>query len=118
MSGLDLARLARVRVFPHPILQRVVAYAFLWPNFRFLPGVRIDWEGLPDLPKTPVLLAINHTDRYNYFPVLWRWWWDLGRYTVVWAKGNRGGRRDPHDARLHWQGGLHGHEPERRARLR
>lgn len=87
MSGLDLPRLRRITIPPHPIIQRIIAWCFLWPNYKFLPGVDIVFENVPDKVDEPFLMAMNHTDRYNYFPLLVKWHMDTGRYPAAWAKG-------------------------------
>jgi 1-acyl-sn-glycerol-3-phosphate acyltransferase len=87
MSGLDLPRLKRIRIPPNPIIQRIIAWCFLWPNYTFLPGVEIVYENVPDDIDEPFLMAMNHTDRYNYFPFLVKWYMDTGRYPAAWAKG-------------------------------
>lgn len=84
---LDLPRLQRIRLSPRPRVQRVVGWAFLTPNYGVLPGVEIDAEGLEQLPEEPVLLAMNHTDRYNYWPFQYALWRRAGRYTATWVKG-------------------------------
>ena len=87
MSGLTLARLRRIRLPARPVLQRVAACLLVWPNYRFLPGVEVIFEDLPALPSGPVLVAMNHTDRYNYFPFMFRWWREKGRFCSAWMKG-------------------------------
>ena len=87
MSGLDLPRLKRIRIPRNPIIQRIVAWCFLWPNYKFLPGVEIVHENVPENVDEPFLIAMNHTDRYNYFPGMWKWYMDTGRNPTAWAKG-------------------------------
>ncbi|MEM1415518.1 MAG: 1-acyl-sn-glycerol-3-phosphate acyltransferase, partial [Myxococcota bacterium] len=44
-------------------------------------------EGIENLPEEPVIFAMNHTDRFNYFPfqlVLFR---RHDRFTATWVKG-------------------------------
>src|SRR5690606_9766442 len=38
-------------------------------------------------PRTPVIFAMNHTDRYNYFPFQVYIWKNASRYTATWVKG-------------------------------
>ncbi len=84
---LDLARMRRVRLSARPIGQRLWATLFLTPNYGLPPRVKIRLEGLELLPDHPVIFAMNHTDRYNYWPfqyALWR----IGRgFTASWVKG-------------------------------
>ncbi len=84
---LDLPRLDKIRLAARPPGQRLVGWAFLTPNYELLPRVRIDVEGLSRLPREPVLLAMNHTDRYNYWPFQYALWKRAGRFTATWVKG-------------------------------
>ncbi len=84
---LDLPRLERIRLSPRPLFQRVVAYTLLGPNYRLPPGVRIDLEGTERVPSGPVIFAMNHTDRYNYWPFQYAWWRARDRFTATWVKG-------------------------------
>lgn len=84
---LDLARLERIRLSPSPRFQRVVAYALLAPNYDLPPRVKIDLEGVENVPDEPVIFAMNHTDRYNYWPFQYAWWRRRGRFTATWVKG-------------------------------
>lgn len=84
---LDLARLERIRLTARPRFQRVVAYALLGPNYELPPRVRIEFEGEAKVPDEPVIFAMNHTDRYNYWPFQYALWRRLGRYTATWVKG-------------------------------
>lgn len=84
---LDLDRLHRIRLKAKPVFQRVVAYALLAPNYELPPRVRIEFEGTDNVPDEPVILAMNHTDRYNYWPFQYAWWRRRGRFTATWVKG-------------------------------
>jgi 1-acyl-sn-glycerol-3-phosphate acyltransferase len=84
---LDLSRLQRIRLTARPRFQRVVAWALLAPNYRWLPGVKVRFEGLERLPPEPVIFAMNHTDRYNYWPFQFTLWKLAGRFTATWVKG-------------------------------
>ncbi|MCA9530997.1 MAG: 1-acyl-sn-glycerol-3-phosphate acyltransferase [Myxococcales bacterium] len=84
---LDLARMRRIRLSPRPKVQQLVGYALLMPNYKALPGVDIVFEGVEHLPEHPVVYAMNHTDRYNYFPFQYQLWRSLERYTATWVKG-------------------------------
>lgn len=83
---LDLDLLERIQLRGRPRFQRVVAGALLAPNYN-LGGVRITLEGTEHLPEHPVFFAMNHTDRYNYWPFQYRLWRQIGRYTATWVKG-------------------------------
>jgi 1-acyl-sn-glycerol-3-phosphate acyltransferase len=84
---LDLGRLERIRLTRRPRVQRVVAYGLLAPNYNLPPGVRITLEHADRVPREPVVFAMNHTDRYNYWPFQYRWWRDHDRFTATWVKG-------------------------------
>lgn len=84
---LDLPRLERVRLRGRPRGQRLLAWMMLVPNYELYPRVRIDLEGGENLPSEPVLFAMNHTDRYNYWPFQYRLWRTYDRFTATWVKG-------------------------------
>jgi 1-acyl-sn-glycerol-3-phosphate acyltransferase len=84
---LDLARMERITLSANPRFQKLVAYALLTPNYQLPPRVRIEVEGLERLPEGPVLFAMNHTDRYNYWPFQYALWRRAGRFTAAWVKG-------------------------------
>lgn len=85
---LDLPRIERIKLKAKPIFQRVVAMGVVAPNYALPPRVRIEWEGFEEhVPEHPVVFAMNHTDRYNYFPFQYRLWRKQGRFTATWVKG-------------------------------
>lgn len=84
---LDLDRIARIRLKAEPVFQRVVALTLLGPNYELPPRVTIDFEHADRVPDEPVVFAMNHTDRYNYWPFQYAWWRRRGRYTATWVKG-------------------------------
>lgn len=86
---LDLARLSSIRLAPIPHFQRSVGGALLTPMYDIYPGVDIQFEGLDDamIQGRSVIFAMNHTDRYNYFPFQMRLWKKHDRYTATWVKG-------------------------------
>lgn len=84
---LTLERLAKIRLTAHPKVQRLVAYGVLAPNYNLPPRVRIRFEGFDNVPDHPVLFAMNHTDRYNYWPFQYRLWRSASRFTATWVKG-------------------------------
>jgi 1-acyl-sn-glycerol-3-phosphate acyltransferase len=83
---LDLARLERLRLVRRPLSQRVFGH-MLAVNYRWLPGVERELEGTERIPAEPVLFAMNHTDRYNYFPLQYELWQRFDRFTATWVKG-------------------------------
>ncbi len=84
---LDLDRIRRIRLSAIPRFQKVVARVLLMPNYHLPPRVHIEFEGHEQLPDEPVLIAMNHTDRYNYWPLQYKLWRRLGRFTAAWVKG-------------------------------
>ncbi|MBK7973227.1 MAG: 1-acyl-sn-glycerol-3-phosphate acyltransferase [Deltaproteobacteria bacterium] len=86
---LDLARLKRVRLHRRPLGQRLVAELFLRPSYRFPRTSEIVIEGIERIPRDrSVFFAMNHTDRYNYWPfqyALHRT--GVHRYVATWVKG-------------------------------
>lgn len=84
---LDLSRLRRITLSARPRVQRVIGNLFLAPNYNALPGVRIELEHLDRIPAEPVIFAMNHTDRYNYWPFQYQLWRERDRYTATWVKG-------------------------------
>lgn len=84
---LDLVCLQRLRLSADPVFQKLIARYVLTPNYRWPPGVSIEFEGYERVPSVPVVFAMNHTDRYNYWPFQYKLWWDRARFTATWVKG-------------------------------
>ena len=74
---------------PRPPFQRLAGNLLLLPQYRIFPGVDVRFEGYEEhVPKDQrVIFAMNHTDRYNYFPFQFRLWKQHQRYTATWVKG-------------------------------
>lgn len=68
-------------------MQRLIAHTLLRPNYGVLPGVNIRFENAEQLPRGPVVYAMNHTDRYNYFPFQYQLYRTKNRFTATWVKG-------------------------------
>ncbi len=83
---LDIARLDRIQLTPRPRSQRFVG-GLLAPFYRIAPGVDIRFENPERIPDEPVIYAMNHTDRYNYFPFQFHLWRAHDRFTATWVKG-------------------------------
>jgi len=83
---LDLKRMERIRLSARPRFQRVVAQG-LRINYGLPPRVHIRFEGFERLPDHPVIFAMNHTDRYNYWPFQYRLYRKADRFTATWVKG-------------------------------
>ncbi len=84
---LDLSRLQRIRLMRRPVGQIAFGYGVLAPNYGKLPGVDIEVQGMDKIPNEPVIFAMNHTDRFNYWPFMYVLWRKKGRYMTVWVKG-------------------------------
>ena len=70
-----------------PIGQVFFGHTVLMPSYSRLPGVDIQIEGIGNIPDEPVIYAMNHTDRFNYFPFMYKMWKLKERYITVWVKG-------------------------------
>jgi 1-acyl-sn-glycerol-3-phosphate acyltransferase len=84
---LDIDRLRRIPLSRYPLAQKVVGYLGLWPNYRLPPRVEIVLQDLDRVPESSVIYAMNHTDRYNYFPFQYQMWQTADRFTATWVKG-------------------------------
>ncbi len=65
----------------------MMAWTVLAPNYHIPPRVSIEVEGYDRLPDGPVVYAMNHTDRYNYWPFQYHLYRNRGRFTATWVKG-------------------------------
>ncbi len=83
---LDLARLERLKLVRRPPGQRFFG-RLLGANYRWFPGVELVLENQDRIPDRPVIYAMNHTDRYNYWPFQYVLWKRLDRFTATWVKG-------------------------------
>ena len=83
---LDLARLERLKLVRRPFSQRFFG-RFLGGNYRWFPGIELIFEDDDRIPDRPVIFAMNHTDRYNYFPFQYKLWKRFDRFTATWVKG-------------------------------
>ncbi|RVU45794.1 1-acyl-sn-glycerol-3-phosphate acyltransferase [Lujinxingia sediminis] len=89
VSMLTLDTLKAISLTRRPLGQVMFASGVLTPNFKNpLTRTDIHIEGMEKLPRDrPVIFAMNHTDRYNYWPFQWRLWRDEGMFTTTWVKG-------------------------------
>jgi 1-acyl-sn-glycerol-3-phosphate acyltransferase len=83
---LDIGRLERIRLSRYPLAHRLVG-SILLVNRSVLPGFETVVEHADRIPPEPVVFAMNHTDRYNYFPFQVWLWRECQRFTAVWVKG-------------------------------
>ncbi|HOD35298.1 MAG TPA: lysophospholipid acyltransferase family protein [Syntrophales bacterium] len=85
---IDEKHLDNIHLSPTPIGQRFVARFVLGPNYHLLQNVDIRLENLERIPSDEtVIFAMNHTDRYNYWPFQYQLWRLNYPFTTVWAKG-------------------------------
>lgn len=83
---LDLDQLNAIQLAKDPIGQKVVG-SILALDYRLPRRTRIVVEGLERLPDERVFFAMNHTDRYNYWPFQYRLWRSGRGFTAAWVKG-------------------------------
>lgn len=86
---IDVHYLKKVRLVSVPRVQKLVALLFLTPNYHWFSKVDIQIDGLENIPRHQnVIFAMNHTDRFNYWPFQYQLWRHRGfPYTTVWVKG-------------------------------
>lgn len=85
---IDEKHLDNIRLSSAPIGQRIMAYLVLGPNYHIFQHVDIRLENVERIPPNEtVIFAMNHTDRYNYWPFQYQLWRLRFPYTTVWAKG-------------------------------
>ena len=85
---LDLARLRRVKLHRRPLGQLVVGNLGLALDYRFPKRTEIVIEGAGNVPAGGgAFLAMNHTDRYNYWPFQYQMYRMGLPFTATWVKG-------------------------------
>jgi 1-acyl-sn-glycerol-3-phosphate acyltransferase len=86
---VDIEYLNKINLVSNPLIQRFLATFFLTPNYRFFADVDIQIENIDKIPKDEtVIFAMNHTDRFNYWPFQYKLWkMKSFPYTTVWVKG-------------------------------
>lgn len=86
---IDIEYLKRITVVSRPFAHKALANLLLWPNYHLFANVDIRIENIERIPTDEsVIFAMNHTDRFNYWPFQYR----LLRakkfpFTTVWVKG-------------------------------
>lgn len=86
---VDLEYLDNINLVRIPQMQRFLGTFFLGPNYNIFQKVDIVLENRENIPQGEnVIFAMNHTDRFNYWPFQYKLW-RLKRYnwTTVWVKG-------------------------------
>jgi 1-acyl-sn-glycerol-3-phosphate acyltransferase len=86
---IDLDYLKKIKLVTSPIGQQMVASLLLFPNYRIFAKVDIQIENIERIPRNEnVIFAMNHTDRFNYWPFQYKLWsMRCFSYTTVWVKG-------------------------------
>jgi 1-acyl-sn-glycerol-3-phosphate acyltransferase len=85
---LDLDRLRRIKLSDRPLGQRIVANLGLSIDFRFPRKTEVVLENEEWLPQDGgCFLAMNHTDRYNYWPLQYKMYRRGLPFTATWVKG-------------------------------
>lgn len=84
---LTLERLQNVRLHTRSLGQKMVANLGLMWDYRLPRRTRIVLEGVENLPEERVIFAMNHTDRYNYWPFQYATYRKGLPMTATWVKG-------------------------------
>lgn len=84
---IDVDLMRGIRLSAVPKFQIFVGHTFLRVVFNFPKKTEIVIEGLENIPREPVFYAMNHTDKYNYWPFQYQLWKKMARYTATWVKG-------------------------------
>lgn len=86
---VDLDFLKNINLATSPWGQKFVGRAILAPNYHLFARVKIKMENIENIPKgEPVIFAMNHTDRFNYWPFQYKLWRARDYpFTTVWVKG-------------------------------
>ncbi len=86
---VDIEYLENIHLVTDPLGQMLMGHLFLGPNFNIISKVDIRIENAERIPRGEnVIFAMNHTDRFNYWPFQYKMWRmkDLP-WTTVWVKG-------------------------------
>ena len=85
---LDLERLEKLRLYRIPPGQVLFAEGALRLDYALPKRTEIILEGVENLPRDRgVFLAMNHTDRFNYWPLQYAMYRRGLRFTATWVKG-------------------------------
>ncbi len=85
---IDIDHLKNLKLNTVPWGQQIVARFLLFPNYHIFARVKIDLEGIENIPRNEnVIFAMNHTDRFNYWPFQYRLrQLKVFPYSTVWVK--------------------------------
>jgi 1-acyl-sn-glycerol-3-phosphate acyltransferase len=86
---IDLRRLEKLRLHRRPFGQVALAETLMRIDYRWPRPTEIILEGAGNIPADrPVFFAMNHTDRYNYWPFQYQMYrTGMPRFTATWVKG-------------------------------
>ncbi|HVO31689.1 MAG TPA: lysophospholipid acyltransferase family protein [bacterium] len=76
------------RLSRRPFFQIFLGHTLLRMSYALPRRTEIVLEGAENVPaNAPVFFAMNHTDRYNYWPFQYGMWRRGMRFTATWVKG-------------------------------
>ena len=86
---VDIEYLKNIKLVSEPLGQKLIGTFFLGPNFNMISRVDIKIENPERIPRDEnVIFAMNHTDRFNYWPFQYKMWrMKTLPWTTVWVKG-------------------------------
>jgi 1-acyl-sn-glycerol-3-phosphate acyltransferase len=85
---VDLEYLKRIKLVSYSVAQKFIGTFFLGPNYNLFAHVDIRIENHDRIPRDEnVIYAMNHTDRFNYWPFQYKLWRMNIPETTVWVKG-------------------------------
>jgi len=86
---VDLEYLKNINLVSIPRMQQFLGTFMLGPNYNIFQKVDIVLENIDNIPKGQnVIFAMNHTDRFNYWPFQYKLWRSRHYpWTTVWVKG-------------------------------
>jgi len=88
MPVIDGEHLEQLKLYRRPRGQIIFANLVLKADYRFPRRTSIKIEGIENLPATGgAILAMNHTDRFNYWPFQYQMYRHGLPFTATWVKG-------------------------------
>ncbi|MEC7985094.1 MAG: lysophospholipid acyltransferase family protein [Myxococcota bacterium] len=84
---LKLNQIQSIRLQENPIGQKIYAQ-FLRFNYSFPPKTKVHVHGIENIPNDRrCILAMNHTDKFNYWPFQLKLYQMRNQFTCTWVKG-------------------------------
>ncbi len=84
---LTLETMKEIQLRPVPQMQKVFGW-IVRANYRLpMTRTKLFVEHEENLPTSAAYLAMNHTDRFNYWPLQVYLWRERGEFTATWVKG-------------------------------